>query len=134
MSLLEVKNLKVHFPVKHGMFSRVREFVKAVDDVSFAIEPSETLGLVGESGCGKTTLGRAIVRLVEPTAGSVLLNGEDIPDGRFSSARPAARVPDDFSGPLRLAQSAHDGRANCRRGARYPQAGRRRIRAAKAHP
>ena len=78
MSLLEVKNLKVHFPVKPGMFSRVREFVKAVDDVSFAIEPGETLGLVGESGCGKTTLCRAIVRLVEPTAGSVLLNGEDI--------------------------------------------------------
>jgi oligopeptide/dipeptide ABC transporter ATP-binding protein len=78
MSLLEVKNLKVHFPVKPGMFSRAREFVKAVDDVSFAIEPGETLGLVGESGCGKTTLGRAIVRLVEPTAGSVLLNGEDI--------------------------------------------------------
>jgi len=78
MSLLEVKNLKVHFPVKPGLFSRAREFVKAVDDVSFAIEPGETLGLVGESGCGKTTLGRAIVRLVEPTAGSVLLEGEDI--------------------------------------------------------
>ncbi len=78
MPLLEVKNLKVHFPVKPGMFSRVHEFVKAVDDVSFAIEPGETLGLVGESGCGKTTLSRAVVRLVEPTAGSVLLNGEDI--------------------------------------------------------
>ncbi len=77
-ALLEVKNLKVHFPVKPGMFSRAREFVKAVDNVSFAIAPGETLGLVGESGCGKTTLGRAIVRLVEPTAGSVLLNGEDI--------------------------------------------------------
>jgi len=59
MGLLEVKNLKVHFPVKHGMFSRVREFVKAVDDVSFTIAPGETLGLVGESGCGKTTPGRA---------------------------------------------------------------------------
>jgi oligopeptide transport system ATP-binding protein len=78
MTLLEVKNLKVHFPVKHGMFSRVREFVRAVDDVSFSIAPGETLGLVGESGCGKTTLGRAIIRLVEPTAGSVLLEGEDI--------------------------------------------------------
>src|SRR5664280_2067848 len=77
-ALLEVKNLKVHFPVKAGMFSRVCEFVKAVDDVSFSIEPGETLGLVGESGCGKTTLGRAIVRLIEPTAGSVLLSGENI--------------------------------------------------------
>jgi oligopeptide transport system ATP-binding protein len=78
MNLLEVKNLKVHFPVKHGMFSRVRQFVKAVDDVSFSIAPGETLGLVGESGCGKTTLGRAIIRLVQPTAGIIILDGEDI--------------------------------------------------------
>ena len=78
VSLLEVKNLKVHFPVKTGMFSRVHETVKAVDDVSFSIAPGETLGLVGESGCGKTTLGRAIMRLVEPTAGRVFLDGEDI--------------------------------------------------------
>jgi oligopeptide transport system ATP-binding protein len=78
MSLLEVKNLKVHFPVQHGVFSRVRAFVKAVDDVSFTLAPGETLGLVGESGCGKTTLGRAIVRLVEPTAGSIWFEGEDL--------------------------------------------------------
>ena len=76
--LLEVKNLKVHFPVKHGLFSRVRAHVKAVDDVSLSIAPGETLGLVGESGCGKTTLGRAIIRLLEPTSGSVMLDGEDI--------------------------------------------------------
>src|ERR1700755_3285269 len=78
MNLLAVKNLKVHFPVKHGLFSRVKAHVTALYDVSFPIAPGETLGLVGESGCGKTTLGRAIVRLVEPTAGSVSLQGVDI--------------------------------------------------------
>src|SRR5438270_1065402 len=78
MSLLEVRNLLVHFPVSHGLFSRARQFVKAVDDVSLHLEPGETLGLVGESGCGKTTLGRAIVKLVEPTAGSILFEGEDV--------------------------------------------------------
>jgi len=77
-ALLEVRNLKVHFPVKHGMFSRVRETVKAVDGVSLHLAPGETLGLVGESGCGKTTLGRAIVRLVDPTAGDILLEGDDL--------------------------------------------------------
>jgi oligopeptide transport system ATP-binding protein len=78
VNLLEVKNLKVHFPVKHGLFSRVRDYVKAVDDVSLSIAAGETLGLVGESGCGKTTLGRAVVRLIEPTSGSILFKGADI--------------------------------------------------------
>jgi len=90
-ALLEVKNLKVHFPVKHGLFSHVRAHVKAVDDVSFTIAPGETLGLVGESGCGKTTLGRAIVRLVEPTAGSVLFEGEDITQMRGAALRARRR-------------------------------------------
>ncbi|MGA2246030.1 MAG: dipeptide ABC transporter ATP-binding protein [Verrucomicrobiota bacterium] len=78
MSLLEVKNLKVHFPVRRGLFSRVRETVKAVDGVSFELAAGETLGLVGESGCGKSTLGRAIMRLVEPTAGDIFLEGENL--------------------------------------------------------
>ena len=76
--LLEVKNLKVYFPVKQGLFSRVKGHVKAVDGVSLELKPGETLGLVGESGCGKTTLGRAIIRLIEPTAGSVHFEDEDI--------------------------------------------------------
>jgi oligopeptide transport system ATP-binding protein len=76
--LLEVKDLKVHFPVLHGVLGRVQDYVKAVDGVSFTIEPGETLGLVGESGCGKTTMGRAIVRLIEPTSGSILFEGEDL--------------------------------------------------------
>ena len=78
MPLLEVQHLKVHFPVKHGLFSRVRDYVKAVDDVSFTIDGGETLGLVGESGCGKTTLGRAMVRLVQPTSGAILFEREDL--------------------------------------------------------
>jgi oligopeptide/dipeptide ABC transporter ATP-binding protein len=88
-ALLEVRNVKVHFPVKHGLFSRVREHVKAVDDVSFSLDAGETLGLVGESGCGKTTLGRAIVRLIAPTSGQILLDGEDLAkmDGSTLRAR-----------------------------------------------
>jgi oligopeptide transport system ATP-binding protein len=76
--LLEVRDLKVHFPVKHGVFGAVRSWVKAVDGVSFNLSAGETLGLVGESGCGKTTLGRALARLVPATAGSIRLDGEDM--------------------------------------------------------
>jgi len=77
-NLLEVKGLKKYFPIKKGIFSKTVGYVKAVDDVSFTIKRGETLGLVGESGCGKTTTGRAILRLIEPTAGSVKFNGEEV--------------------------------------------------------
>jgi oligopeptide/dipeptide ABC transporter ATP-binding protein len=76
--LLEVHNLKKYFPVRRGVLSRVVSHVKAVDDVSFAIEKGETFGLVGESGCGKTTTGRAVLRLIEPDSGEVKFEGMDM--------------------------------------------------------
>ncbi|WP_400163104.1 ABC transporter ATP-binding protein [Brevibacillus sp. TJ4] len=74
-TLVEVRNLKKHFVVKKGLFGRKATFLKAVDNVSFSIQKGETLGLVGESGCGKTTAGRTILKLYEPTAGEILFAG-----------------------------------------------------------
>jgi oligopeptide transport system ATP-binding protein len=76
--LLQVKNLKKYFPIRGGLFSREVARVHAVDDVSFTIQKGETLGLVGESGCGKSTTGRCILRLIEPTAGEVIFEGKDV--------------------------------------------------------
>jgi peptide/nickel transport system ATP-binding protein len=76
--LMVVKDLKKYFPVRSGLLQRVTAQVKAVDGVSFTIKSGECLGMVGESGCGKTTIGRTILRLVEPTAGSVIFDGMDI--------------------------------------------------------
>lgn len=76
--LVQVKGLKKYFPVRAGIMQRVVAQVQAVDDVSFVVRNGETLGMVGESGCGKTTIGRTMLRLIEPTAGSVIYNGRDV--------------------------------------------------------
>src|SRR6516165_6124535 len=76
--LIEVRDLKKHFPVYKGVFSRVSGHVRAVDGVSFHIARGETPGLVGESGCGKSTVGSTLLKLLEPTEGKILVNGEDI--------------------------------------------------------
>jgi len=89
--ILEVKNLRVWFPVRTGVFRRHTDDVKAVDDVSFTIEPGTTVGLVGESGSGKTTIGRAILKLTPATSGAVLFNGKDILPMTESEFRPLRR-------------------------------------------
>src|SRR5881392_2601929 len=127
--LLQVNDLKKHFPVRGGLFSRKSSWVYAVDGVSFEVERGETLSLVGESGCGKSTVGRAILRLFDITAGQVVLDGKRIDDlsagalrplrrrvrvvfqDAFSSLNPRMRVRDILAEPIRnfrLAKSGSD--------------------------
>lgn len=119
MPLLEVKNLKVHYPVKGGILGRVQSYVKAVDGVSFSLEEGEILGLVGESGSGKSTTGKAIIGLAKITEGQILFEGKDITkfagknhsDYRrsvqmifqdvYSSLNPKKRVCDIIAEPIR---------------------------------
>ena len=91
MPVLEVAGLKKHFPIKKGLLSRTAGYVYAVDGVSFTIGDGETLGLVGESGCGKSTVGRTVLRLIEPTAGSIKLGGQDVTKLDKSDLRPFRR-------------------------------------------
>jgi oligopeptide/dipeptide ABC transporter ATP-binding protein len=118
--VLEVEGLSKHFPVRKGLLRRTVGHVYAVDDVSFSIGAGETLGLVGESGCGKTTVGRVILRLIEPTAGTIRLDGRDVtrlgkldmrPFRRemqiifqdpFSSLNPRKRAGDIVGEPLKV--------------------------------
>ncbi len=89
--LVVVKDLVKYFPIRAGVLQRVKAHVQAVDKISFSVKEGETLGMVGESGCGKTTVGRAILRLIEPTSGSVFINGEDIVQMRSRSLKQARR-------------------------------------------
>jgi len=117
-NLIEVRDLVKYFPVRGGILQRTQAWVKAVDDVSFTIRRGETLGLVGESGCGKTTVGRTILRLIEPTAGQIWFDGRDMTRARpgelksmrremqiifqdpFSSLDPRAQVADSIGEAL----------------------------------
>ena len=119
-TVLEVKGLKKYFPVRRGLLRRTVGHVHAVDDVSFTIGSAETVGLVGESGCGKTTVGRTILRLIEPTAGSIRLEGQELSglskselrplrqrmqiifQDPFSSLNPRMRAGDIVAEPLKL--------------------------------
>ena len=85
--LLDVKNLKVHFPIKKGLLAKTVGNVYAVDDVSFTLKEGETLGFVGESGCGKTTTGLAVLRLIKATSGEVFYRGKDILQAKKSELR-----------------------------------------------
>ena len=118
--VLEVRGLKKHFPVRHGLLGRGRTWVKAVDGVDFAIHPGETLGLIGESGCGKTTTSKLILLQETPTAGSIAFEGRDIAglegtelmayrravqvvfQDPFSSLSPRMRVEDIIAEPLEI--------------------------------
>jgi oligopeptide/dipeptide ABC transporter ATP-binding protein len=126
-TLLEVRNLTVHYPVRKGVFSRVTGYVHAVDDVSFRIAEGETLGLVGESGCGKSSTAKAILKLVDATSGEIAWRGQRIeslsparmrPFRRelqavfqdpYSSLNPRMRAADIVSEPIRNFESAPEG-------------------------
>ncbi len=112
--LLELRGLRKFFPIAKGFFHRVTGQVRAVDDVSFTVQEGETLGLVGESGCGKTTTARCILRAIDPTGGQILYRTKtdtvvDLAPMSAAELRAAAqRHPDDLPGSVRFAQSAHD--------------------------
>ncbi len=119
-TLLDVQHVKQHFPIRKGLLNTVSGHVHAVDDVSFALREGETLGLVGESGCGKTTLSRTLLRLIEPTDGTITFRGKDITHASrkemrplrsemqmvfqdpFASLNPRKRVGQIIGGPLEL--------------------------------
>jgi len=106
--LLEIRGLKVHFPVKGGIFLRAKASCRAVDGIDLTIHPGETLGLVGESGCGKSTTGKAIVRLVEPTDGEILFQGRNLAEIPRRQLKPVRReIQMIFQDPAESLNSRH---------------------------
>ena len=118
--LLRIEGLKTYYPIKRGLLSRTVGNVKAVDDISLELYPGETLGLVGESGCGKSTIGRSIIRLENPTSGKIWFEGQDITKSTmldlrrertkmqmifqdpYSSLNPRMRVQELLAEPMRV--------------------------------
>ena len=100
-TILEVTDLKKHFPIKKGLFSRTVGHVHAVDGVSFSVRQGEVLGLVGESGCGKTTTGRCILRLMEPTSGSVNSTARKSQSSRSARCVSSGQMQVSFQIPIR---------------------------------
>src|SRR3984893_4713727 len=143
--IIAVEGLKKHFPVKKGLLRRTTGHVYAVDGVSFSVGEGETLGLVGESGCGKSTVARTVLRLVEPTSGTIRLNGHDItrlgkaalrPHRRqmqiifqdpFSSLNPRMSAGDIVGEPLQVHGIAHGKDKEERVAALFDQVGLRRL-------
>ena len=120
--LLEVRDLKKHFPIHKGVFSRSRPGLCGRRRVVSHRAAARLLGLVGESGCGKSTVGRTLLRLLEPTAGTIRVRGDDITSLDAPRVLPYRRqMQMIYPGPLRLAQSAHDGRRHRRRAVDHPR-------------
>jgi oligopeptide/dipeptide ABC transporter ATP-binding protein len=144
-AVLDVRDLKKHFPVRRGLLQRAAGTVYAVDGVSFTIGQGETLGLVGESGCGKSTVGRTVLRLTEPTGGSMAIDGHDIthlsktelrPYRRqmqiifqdpFSSLDPRMSAGDIVAEPMRVHRTARGAEANKRVAALFDRVGLRKA-------
>ena len=112
-TLLEINGLKKYFPIRSKkLFYRTVEYVKAVDNVSFTIEEGETLGLVGESGCGKSTTGRSAIRLIEPTEGEIIFGNKNLCQLSTRDCGKPGRICRLFSGPLRFVKSPQNHRRN----------------------